>query len=162
LLLTALVLCLPLAVAACGGDDKAREKGDPEPDNKNFHVKAETTGNAGPTPLKVKFRARPFNAKGEIYYRWRFDDGTVADAGETTTHVFPKPGYYNVVVDARDQRSNTRWNILIGAWPPSVWAYSERRGRSIQQLFRFRTDQEERTSRRRHQEHDASYRRALE
>ena len=42
----------------------------------DFKVKANADHFAGPTPLAVKFSAPAKGAKGDVLYRWRFDDGT--------------------------------------------------------------------------------------
>jgi hypothetical protein len=122
--LAALVLlAAALAFAACGGDDNntsKRKVDDPNPDNDAFHVAAEASGFGGPTPLAVKFYATPFHEKGPVHYRWRFDDGTTSEEQEPT-HTFSRPGYYQVLLEARDAKATDAWNLIVGAWPPDVW-----------------------------------------
>ena len=77
---------------------------------------------AGPTPLIVRLNATSKNADGDVLYRWRFDDGTSSTKPEVT-HTFPRAGYYQVILDARDESGNNdRETFLFGAWPPGQWA----------------------------------------
>jgi hypothetical protein len=112
------VLALALIGAGCGGHDSTRGGGALE-----LSVSADRF--AGPTPLNVKFSAKPKNADGEVHYRWRFDDGTESET-PSPAHSFPRAGYYTVIVDVRDERgNNTRQSLLLGAWPPRQWAEAQ-------------------------------------
>jgi hypothetical protein len=107
-----------LFVAACGSDDKGG--------GGNFDVSANADRFAGPTPLVSRFTANSKNAKGDVIYRWRFDDGTTSQE-QNPTHSFPRPGYYTVILDARDESGNNdRQTFLLGAWPPQQWATAQR------------------------------------
>ena len=109
-----------LAGAGCGGDDN-KDKGGKGP----LEVTATADRFAGPTPLNVKFSAKPKNAKGEVHYRWRFDDGTQSEE-VSPAHSFPRAGYYTVIMDARDESgNNTRQSLLLGAWPPRQWSSAQ-------------------------------------
>ena len=73
---------------------------------------------AGPTPLVARLKASSKNGDGDVLYRWRFDDGTSSTEQEVT-HTFPRAGYYQVILDARDESGdNDRETFLFGAWPP--------------------------------------------
>jgi hypothetical protein len=115
----ALVLAA-LAGSGCGGgDDKSSGSKGP------LEVTATADRFAGPTPLNVKFSAKPKNAKGEVHYRWRFDDGTQSEE-VSPSHSFPRAGYYTVIMDARDESgNNTRQSLLLGAWPPRQWSSAQ-------------------------------------
>jgi hypothetical protein len=122
LAVAAAVVAVVLVVS--GGDDggtKQTAKDDPQPKNPRFHTRAQANHYGGPVPLTVKFYMKDFNPKGDVQYRWHFDDGTVSSA-RTPTHTFPKAGTYQVLMDARDSKGdNDRWNLVIGAWPRDVW-----------------------------------------
>ena len=80
---------------------------------------------AGPTPLIVRFTAYAKNGKGKVLYRWRFDDGT-STTKPNVTHTFKRAGYYQVILDARDESGNNdRESFLFGAWPPGQWAEAQ-------------------------------------
>ena len=113
------VLALILISAGCGGsNDKKSGSG-------TLSVSADADRFAGPTPLNVRFTAKPKNAVGEVHYRWRFDDGTQSE-DVSPSHSFPRAGYYTVILDARDESgNNTRQSLLLGAWPPSQWASAQ-------------------------------------
>ena len=67
----------------------------------------------------MRFTAKSKNAKGDVIYRWRFDDGTTSQE-QNPTHSFPRAGYYTVILDVRDEDGNNdRQTFLLGAWPPS-------------------------------------------
>ena len=111
------VLALALIGAGCGGDSK-KSSGPLSADVNADHF-------AGPTPLSVRFSANAKNAKGKVLYRWRFDDGTQSEE-QNPAHSFPRPGYYTVIMDARDESgNNTRQSLLLGAWPPRQWAEAQ-------------------------------------
>src|SRR5215210_9409346 len=88
------VLALGLVVAGCGDDKKSS--------NGRFKVSGKVDHFAGPTPLVARLTASSKNAKGDVIYRWRFDDGTSTTKPDVT-HTFPKAGYYQVILDARDE-----------------------------------------------------------
>jgi hypothetical protein len=112
------VLALALFGAGCGGGDKSKGSG-------TLEVTANLDRFAGPVPLTGKFSAHAKNAKGTVYYRWRFDDGTQSET-PATTHTFPRPGYYTVILDARDESgTNARQSLLLGAWPVKQWAKAQ-------------------------------------
>jgi hypothetical protein len=112
------VLALALIGAGCGGND-GKQGGGPL----GLSVSADRF--AGPTPLNVKFSATPKDAKGEVHYRWHFDDGTQSES-PSPAHSFPRAGYYTVTVDVRDESgNNTRQSLLLGAWPPRQWAEAQ-------------------------------------
>ena len=101
-------------VAGCG-DDNGGGGG-------NFKIKANAEKFAGPTPLATRFTASASGADGDVLYRWRFDDGTTSTE-QNPGHTFPRPGYYQVILDARDTDGNAaRQSLLLGAWPPKQWA----------------------------------------
>jgi hypothetical protein len=139
-------LCIVLAAAfaaalfvtACGGDD--------EGGGGNFDVSGNADQFAGPTPLNARFTAESKNAKGDVLYRWRFDDGTTSQE-QNPTHSFPRPGYYTVTLDAIDEEGNNdRQTFLLGAWPPRQWASAQRSpltkkgARDAQRIQQARTD----------------------
>lgn len=108
-------------VTGCGGDDKDKAvAGDPRPKEKNFHVKATAAPFAGAAPLRIKFTGFGYRAKGDVKYSWHFDDGTTSNL-KAPVHTFKRPGYYLVLMDARDDKNNDRWNLFVGAWPKAVW-----------------------------------------
>jgi PKD domain-containing protein len=112
------VLALALIGAGCGGHNS-------KPSGGTLELSVGADRFAGPTPLNVKFSAKPKNAHGEVHYRWRFDDGTESES-QSPAHSFPRAGYYTVIVDVRDERgNNTRQSLLLGAWPPRQWAVAQ-------------------------------------
>jgi hypothetical protein len=134
----AAVFAAALFVAACGGDDKGG--------GGNFDVSANADRFAGPTPLVSRFTAKSKNPKGDVIYRWRFDDGTTSQE-QNPTHSFPRPGYYTVILDAHDEEGNNdRQTFLLGAWPPKQWARANRTqltkkgARDAQRIQQARTD----------------------
>jgi len=145
-------IAVAVAVAACGGDDKPKETKmeDPNPDNPNFHVGADATTFGGPVPLAIKFRVRPFHEHGPVYYRWRFDDGTTSEETDPVK-VFRRPGYYQVLLEARDSKGSDAWNLIVGAWPPELWNFRQRtKGRfTARSVRRLQSGQGRRTAKRR-------------
>src|SRR5688572_29474594 len=117
----AVVLALALAafvVGGCGDDDKGSGGG-------KFKVSGKVDHFAGPTPLVARLSASSRNADGDVIYRWRFDDGTSSTEPEVT-HTFPRAGYYQVILDARDESGNNdRETFLFGAWPPKQWSQAQ-------------------------------------
>jgi hypothetical protein len=107
-----------LFVAACGGDDKGGGGG-------TFDVTGNADTFAGPTPLISRFNAEAKHADGDVIYRWRFDDGTTSQE-QNPTHTFKDPGYYTVILDARDEHGdNDRQTFLLGVWPTQQWAKAQ-------------------------------------
>jgi hypothetical protein len=116
-LLFAVLALTALAAAGCGSDDGG-SKG-------KLDVKGNVDHFAGPTPLIVRFTASSKNGKGKVIYRWRFDDGT-STTNPNVTHTFKRAGYYQVILDARDESGNNdRESFLFGAWPPGQWAQAQ-------------------------------------
>jgi PKD domain-containing protein len=114
---------IALLIAACGGDDKkggGKSLEDSNPDNENFHVAADGSRFGGPAPLTVRFFSESFHEKGLVRWRWRFDDGTTSEE-RNPVHTFRRPGYYQVLMEARDARGQDAWNLIVGVWPPDVW-----------------------------------------
>jgi PKD domain len=134
----AATLAAALFMVACGGDDGGGDG--------NFKLTATTDRFAGPTPLVSRFTAEAKNAKGDVIYRWRFDDGTTSEE-QNPLHRFPRAGYYTVILDARDEDGNNdRQTMLLGAWPPKQWAEAQRTpltkkgARDAQRVQQARTD----------------------
>ena len=118
LLLVAAALAAALFVASCGSDDDGG--------GGTFNITGNADHFAGPTPLVARFSADAKNAKGDVAYRWRFDDGTTSEE-QNPTHSFPRAGYYTVILDARDEEGNNdRQTFLLGAWPARQWAEAQR------------------------------------
>ncbi len=120
-----------IVLAVTGGDDsshKARaDKDDPFPENKEFHTGADANPYAGPVPLKTQLKAKPFHAKGDVKYYWRFDDGTTSRE-QNPAHTFTEAGYYTVLMDARDSSGRRdRFTLILGGWPKDLWGTSEKR-----------------------------------
>src|SRR5262245_28341329 len=112
LALVAAVALAAIAGAGCGGNDDGGS-------GKVDHY-------AGPTPLVVRLSASSKHADGDVIYRWRFDDGTTS-TNPNVTHKFNRAGYYQVLLDARDESGNNdRESFLFGAWPPQQWAEAQR------------------------------------
>lgn len=110
-----------LLIAACGGGDKkGHTLDDSNPDNEKFHVAADATRFGGAAPLTVSFFSDAFHEQGPVHWRWRFDDGTTSEL-ENPSHTFKRPGYYQVLMEARDSRGQDAWNLIVGVWPPEVW-----------------------------------------
>jgi hypothetical protein len=108
-----------LFVAACGGDDNGGGGGG------TFDVSGNADTFAGPTPLISRFTAQSKHANGDVIYRWRFDDGTTSQE-QNPTHTFKDPGYYSVILDARDEDGNNdRQTFLLGVWPTKQWAKAQ-------------------------------------
>src|SRR4029453_19166509 len=158
---------LILIGAGCGGDDNKKSG------TGTLSVSADADRFAGPTPLNVKFSAKPKNAVGEVHYRWRLDAGTQSEENNPSPS-FPRAGYYTVILDARDESgNNTRQSLLLGAWPPRQWATAQTKpmtpplARRVQAIQQRRTDMRHaqlRTELRRRIAQgslDASYRRVL-
>ena len=115
------LLVLVVIGAGCGGSSDKKSGGG------TISLSVDADRFAGPTPLNTHFTAKPKDAQGQVYYRWRFDDGTESDQ-QNPAHSFPRAGYYTVIVDARDESgNNTRQSLLLGAWPPRQWAEAQTR-----------------------------------
>ena len=140
--LIAMLAAGAIAVTGCG-DDKGGGKGG------RFDVKGDVDHFAGPTPLVVRMQASSKNGDGDVLYRWRFDDGT-ASTKPDVTHTFPKPGYYQVILDARDSSGdNDRETFLFGAWPPGQWAKAQRTPLTKKGALSAQKVQQQRTDKRR-------------
>jgi hypothetical protein len=133
------VLALTLIGAGCGESNDRKADG-------TLQLSADADRFAGPSPLNVRFSAKPKNAAGDVHYRWRFDDGTQSE-DQNPAHSFPRAGYYTVIVDARDESgSNTRQSLLLGAWPPRQWANAQTKpmtpvlAKRVQEVQQRRTD----------------------
>jgi hypothetical protein len=138
ILMMAVALAAAVFVASCGGDDNGG--------GGTFSVTGDADQFAGPTPLISRFSAKAKNAKGDVAYRWRFDDGTTSEE-QNPTHTFPRAGYYTVILDARDEDGfNARQTFLLGAWPQKQWAEAQRtpltkkRAKDAQKVQQHRTD----------------------
>jgi hypothetical protein len=153
----ALILALALgAVVAigCGEDDKGSSG--------RFKVSGKVDHFAGPTPLVARLSASSRNADGDVIYRWRFDDGT-ASSKPDVTHTFSRPGYYQVILDARDESgSNDRQTFLFGAWPPRQWSEAQRAPLTKSGALQAQKVQQARTDKRHKELRDELRRRARE
>jgi PKD domain len=120
LALTAVLAFGAFAVLGCGDDNKGSGGS-----SGHLSVAGKVDHYAGPTPLVVRFSATSKNGDGKVLYRWRFDDGT-STTNPDVTHTFPRAGYYQVILDARDESGdNDRESFLFGAWPPAQWAEAQ-------------------------------------
>jgi PKD domain-containing protein len=138
ILMMAVALAAAVFVASCGGDDGGG--------GGTFSVTGDADSFAGPVPLISRFSSQAKNAKGDVAYRWRFDDGTTSEE-QNPTHTFPRAGYYTVILDARDEDGfNARQTFLLGAWPQKQWAEAQRtpltkqRAKDAQKVQQHRTD----------------------
>ena len=148
------VLALALIGAGCGGGS-GDKKG-----SGTIEVKVDAERFAGPTPLSTKFSAKPKNEDGKVHYRWRFDDGTQSEE-QSPSHTFPVPGYYTVILDARDESgNNTRQSLLLGAWPPKQWAVAQTKPLTKKGAIHTQKVQQGRTDKR-HQELMAEFRKKI-
>src|SRR6266516_2701132 len=95
----AIVVVLSVTTGGDSGNNN-KSKDDPQPNNPRFHTKAVADHYGGPVPLTVRFNVKPFNTHGQVQYRFHFDDGT-ASTTKSPVHTFTKPGYYQVLMDAR-------------------------------------------------------------
>jgi PKD domain len=118
LALIAIAVAGTFAATGCGSDDSGGGGG-------RLNVSGKVDHFAGPTPLVVRLHASSKNADGDVIYRWRFDDGTSSTKPEVS-HTFPKAGYYQVILDGRDESGNNdRETFLFGAWPPKQWTEAQ-------------------------------------
>ena len=151
------VLALALGavvVAGCGDDNKGS--------NGRFDVSGKVDHFAGPTPLVARLSASSKNADGDVIYRWRFDDGTSSTKQEVT-HTFPRAGYYQVILDARDESGNNdRETFLFGAWPPRQWSEAQRTPLTKKGALAAQKVQQARTDKRRRELRQELRRRARE
>jgi hypothetical protein len=139
--LTAALAIGALTALGCGDDNKGS-------DNKGrFDVSGKVDRFAGPTPLIARLKASSKNAVGDVRYRWRFDDGT-SSTSEEVVHKFTRAGYYQVILDGRDESGNNdRESFLFGAWPPKQWATAQstpltkKGARTAQRVQQQRTDE---------------------
>jgi hypothetical protein len=153
-----------LVIAACGGDDKkdpnAKSLDDSNPDNPAFHVAADASKFGGAAPLRVTFYSEAFNEHGTVHWRWRFDDGTTSEE-RNPSHTFSRPGYYQVLMEARDARGADAWNLILGVWPKDVWEASSKQGRpGVVQIKKLQRAQDRRTLQRRREQAAKSKQRA--
>jgi hypothetical protein len=130
-------ICMAV-VGGCGAGD--------DPSGGKFDVRGDVDHFAGPTPVVSRFSAEAKHADGKVIYRWRFDDGTTS-AQRTATHSFRRPGYYQVILDARDESGNNdRETFLLGVWPRKQWTeamnthLTPERARAAQQVQNRRTN----------------------
>jgi hypothetical protein len=150
-----LVLALGALVAAGCGDDNKGSSG-------RFKVSGKVDHFAGPTPLVARLSASSRNADGDVIYRWRFDDGTASTEPEVT-HTFSRPGYYQVILDARDESGNNdRETFLFGAWPPKQWSQAQRTPLTKSGALSAQKVQQARTDKRRKELRQELRRRARE
>jgi hypothetical protein len=113
-----------LALVLFDGEPPAHHLKDPTPDSNEFHIAGDAAPFGGPTPMTVRFFAEAFDASGDVSWHWNFDDGTISRKRQPV-HTFPRAGYYQMVVVAKDEKGHrTGTNIRIGAWPPKVWKRS--------------------------------------
>jgi PKD domain len=154
LALAALLACGVLVVAGCG-DDESGGGGD-------INVSGKVDQYAGPTPLTVRLKASSKNADGKVLYRWRFDDGTATTDPEVT-HTFKRAGYYQVILDARDESGNNdRESFLFGAWPPAQWEEAQHTPLTKKGALQTQQVQQKRTDERRKELREELDRRARE
>jgi len=110
----------------------------------------------------VRFTASSKNAKGNVLYRWRFDDGT-STTNPNVTHTFKRAGYYPVILDGRDESGNNdRESFLFGAWPPGQWARAQRTPLTKKGALRAQEVQSARTKKRREELREVLRQRARE
>ena len=135
------MLAAVLLIASCGDDGGSRSG--------KFDVSGKVDHFAGPTPLVARLEAKAKHAEGEVIYRWRFDDGTTSTK-QSVTHSFTRAGYYQVILDARDEAgTNDRETFLFGAWPPKQWTDAQNRTVTPEYARRVQEVQKRRTDRRR-------------
>jgi hypothetical protein len=141
-----------VVLAVTGDDDSSHpkaDKDDPFPENKEFHSGADANPFAGSAPLTTQFKAKPFHAKGDVKYYWRFDDGTTSRE-QNPIHTFKEAGYYTVLMDSRDSSGRRdRFTLILGAWPKALWSTSERRRLTKTEQLNAVRDQSARTKARR-------------
>jgi hypothetical protein len=155
-----------LLITACGGGDGKKGKGlsDPNPDNTAFHVAADGSRFGGPSPLTVNFFSEPFHEKGPVRWRWRFDDGTTSEE-QNPAHIFKKPGYYQVLMEARDATGQDAWNLIVGVWPPEVWEAGSKKSQgaiNVTSIKKLQKAQSARTGKRRREQLEKSRKRAAQ
>jgi hypothetical protein len=152
-----------LLLAACGGDkEKEFKVKDPNPDNHAFHIGADASRFGGAAPLEVRFFATPYHNDGKVRYRWRFDDGTISEE-ESPIHKFTRPGYYQVLMEARDKKAQDAWNLILGVWPPKVWEAAKPTGAAANTtLKKIQRAQDRRTGERRREQLEKSKQRAAQ
>jgi PKD domain len=144
-------LALSLAAAGCGGDDK-KSTTDRNAQGRQFNTAVAAVSAdrfAGPNPLSVNFFVKKKKDAGDLFYRWRFDDGT-SSTEQNPSHTFATPGYYLVLLDVRDTNGQSdRQSLLLGSWPPKQWAKAQsgqgppltkERAIHIQKVQQARTD----------------------
>jgi hypothetical protein len=110
----------------------------------------------------MRFFATPFHSTGKVHYRWRFDDGTISEE-KSPLHTFTKPGYYQVLMEARDEKGQDAWNLILGVWPPKVWEAGKPTGAAAgESLKKVQRAQNRRTAERRREQAKKSQQRAAQ
>lgn len=151
-----LVALIVVAILLIGGGDEASSG------SGRIDVKGEIDQYAGPTPLTVRLSASSKNGDGEVLYRWRFDDGT-ASTEPDVSHTFRRAGYYQVILDARDESGdNDRETFLFGVWPPTQWNKAQRTPLTKKGALQAQAVQTKRTEERRKELREVLRRRARE
>jgi hypothetical protein len=134
----AVAVATTLLIASCGGDEDGS--------GGTFKIAADADQFAGPAPLVSRFKASARNAKGDVGYYWRFDDGTTSKE-QNPSHRFAKAGYYTVIVDARDEEGNNdRQTFLLGAWTVQEWSKARRTPLTAERAKRAQRRQTRRTN----------------
>lgn len=142
LALTAVLALGAVTALGCGDDSGGGGSG-------RFDVSGKVDHFAGPTPLVVRLNATSKNGDGDVLYRWRFDDGT-SSTKQQVTHKFSKAGYYQVILDARDETGeNDRESFLFGVWPPEQWSRAQRTPLTKKGAVQAQSVQQQRTDARR-------------
>jgi len=70
------------------------------------------TNMTGSIPLKVTFDSTILNGTGPYFYTWNFDDGTTSTQANPT-HVFDKPGTYEVTLSVEDSLENVTMSNTV-------------------------------------------------
>jgi PKD domain len=153
--LVVIAAVVAVVAVASGGDDKSSKAvtksslEDPNPDNTQFHMGADAHPFAGAAPLTIKFNTATFRPSGKVKYYWRFDDGTTSTQ-PSPTHTFKEPGYYTVLVTARDEKGHRDgYTLITGAWPADLWATTQNRRLTKQEQLKAVREQGRRTKKRR-------------
>ena len=70
------------------------------------------TNMTGSVPMKVTFDSTVLNGTGPYFYTWDFDDGTTSTQA-SPTHVFDKPGTYEVTLSVQDSLDNVTMSNTV-------------------------------------------------
>jgi PKD repeat protein len=123
----ALILCgASLVVSPAHGETAAGKSAPPKTkaDDKNapgadlallkLLVITEAEPDSGPAPLKVKFKADIYEGDDPVKpkFQWTFGDGSAPSREQNPTHVYKKPGTYQVLVTATDVGDRTGSDTL--------------------------------------------------